>query len=93
MSGEAGASAAPPSFAVSDFEASSLDENSYPIEVGLAVVRNGTIESWARVAASRRPLSPLRRPHPNPESGHSSGTFRWVPSSVGTRDFPTTGFG
>lgn len=35
------------SFAIIDFEASSLDENSYPIEVGLAIVRKGMLSSWS----------------------------------------------
>lgn len=35
------------SFAIIDFEASSLDENSYPIEVGLAVVHCGVINGWS----------------------------------------------
>lgn len=34
-------------FAVIDFEASSLDENSYPIEVGVAIVRDGALTSWS----------------------------------------------
>ena len=36
-----------PAFAIVDFEASSLDENSFPIEVGIAIYRNGAIESWS----------------------------------------------
>lgn len=35
------------SFAVIDFEASSLDEDSYPIEVGIAIVRDERIDSWS----------------------------------------------
>lgn len=42
------------SFAIIDFEASSLDENSYPIEVGLAVVRFGAIESWSSLIRATR---------------------------------------
>lgn len=34
-------------FAVIDFEASSLDENSFPIEVGVAEFCDGAIDSWS----------------------------------------------
>lgn len=42
------------SFAIIDFEASSLDEDSYPIEVGLAIVRDGAIESWSSLIRPTR---------------------------------------
>ena len=44
----------PEAFEIIDFEASSLDENSYPIEVGLAVAGAGAIESWSSLIRPTR---------------------------------------
>lgn len=43
-----------PTFGIIDFEASSLDENSFPIEVGVAIVRAWEIESWASLIRPTR---------------------------------------